>query len=82
MVGGCLDTVDRVLAEADAQAFQQEVVPGITDLPASSLTIWLDGDGMLVRMLDPQTNWAWERLGHSTDALDLDPTGKIAAAGA
>jgi hypothetical protein len=64
------------------QAFQQQVVPGITDLPASSLTIWLDGDGMLVRMLDPQTNWAWERLGHSTDALDLDPTGQIAAAGA
>lgn len=64
------------------QAFQQEVVPGITDLPESSLTIWLDGDGMVVRMLDPQTNWAWERLGHSADALDLDPTGQIAAAGA
>ena len=64
------------------QAFQQEVVPGVTDMPASSLTIWLDGDGMVVRMLDPQTNWAWERLGHSTGALDLDPTGQIAAAGA
>ena len=62
------------------QAFQQEVVPGITDLPEASLTIWLDRDGMLVRMLDPQTNWSWERVSHTDQGLDPDPTGQIAAA--
>jgi hypothetical protein len=62
------------------QAFQQEVVPGITELSEASLTIWLDGDGMLVRLLDPQTNWSWERVSHADQALDPDPTGRIAAA--
>jgi hypothetical protein len=62
------------------QAFQQEVVPGITELPEASLTIWLDGDGMLVRMLDPQTNWSWERVSYADDAFDPDPTGQVAAA--
>ncbi len=62
------------------QAFQQKVVPGITELADASLTIWLDTDGVLVRMRDPQTNWTWERLSYADAGFDPDPTGEIAAA--
>jgi hypothetical protein len=62
------------------QAFQQEVIPGITELSDAELTIWLDADGVLVRMSDPQTNWKWERLAYSDQAFNPDPTGQIAAA--
>lgn len=54
------------------QQFQQAAVPGATPAVAAPMTIWLDADEVLVRVSDPTTNWAWERLAYSADPFVVD----------
>ena len=62
------------------ESFQEEVVPGIGTTGVTELTFWLDTDAVLVRLLSPATNWAWERVAYSDAPLDL-PADALAAAG-
>lgn len=57
------------------QEFRSGAVPGSTPGTAVPVTIWLDRDGVLMRVRDEQTNWVWERLTYSDQPFQpLDPT--------
>jgi hypothetical protein len=49
------------------ELFRQEVIPAADGADALAVTIWLDGDGVLVRLRDDTTGWTWERLTYSPE---------------
>lgn len=49
----------------DWQAFLDDAIPGAAKVPALTVRIWLDADGVLVRVRDDESNWSWERLAYS-----------------
>jgi hypothetical protein len=57
------------------QEYQSGAVPGSTAGDDVPVTIWLDGDDVLMRVVDEQANWSWERLTYSGQPFQpLDPT--------
>lgn len=56
------------------QEYQSDAVPGATVGREVPVTIWLDDDGVLMRVEDGQANWAWERLTYSDQPFrPIDP---------
>ncbi len=63
------------------QALQRDAIPGIGVGRAISVTIWLNEEDVLVRLLDEDTNWAWERLTYTDQSFrPADPADTIVAA--
>lgn len=57
------------------QEYQQDAVPGASEASAVPVTIWLDDEGVLMRVLDETANWSWERLTYSDQPFrPVDPT--------
>lgn len=46
--------------------FQDGAIPGVQANRTLPVVIWIDQDGVLVRVRDDQTNWSWERLTYSS----------------
>lgn len=47
------------------QEFRDGAVPGVAVVRVLPMSIWLDSDGVLVRVSDEQSGWSWERLTYS-----------------
>ena len=46
---------------------------GVTNIPSS---IWIDEEGVLVRVVDDTSGWRWERLAYLAEPFEPgDPTG-------
>lgn len=55
--------------------FRRDAVPGAPELSALPMTIWVDDDGVLVRLVDDTTGWRWERLAYLDEPFTpTDPT--------
>lgn len=52
--------------------YQDEAVPGATADAAVSVTIWLDTEDVLTRVVDARSNWSWERLTYSDQPFRPD----------
>ena len=50
---------------AQWQDFQIQAIPGVQEVRALPVVIWLDAEDVLVRVRDEQTGWSWERLTYS-----------------
>jgi hypothetical protein len=58
------------------QDFEQHVVPGAVQASAVPITMWIDGDHVVVAFEDSETRWAWERLTYSNERFTpIDPGG-------
>ena len=56
------------------QEYRSDAVPGAEPIADGRVTIWLDGDAVLMRVEDQQTNWSWERLTYSDQPFrPVDP---------
>ena len=47
--------------------FRRDAVPGVTELSALPITLWVDDEGVLVRLVDDTTGWRWERLAYTSE---------------
>lgn len=45
--------------------FQSDAVPGVATVRVVPMSIWLDSDGVLVRVTAERSGWSWERLTYS-----------------
>src|SRR5690606_14926609 len=56
------------------QEYRSDAVPGAEPIADGRVTIWLDGDDVLMRVEDQQSNWSWERLTYSEQPFQpVDP---------
>jgi len=46
--------------------FQSDAIPGVQTTRTLPVVIWIDKDGVLVRVRSDQTNWSWDRLTYSS----------------
>ena len=71
-----IDTLALSLdSPAQWQTFLRDAIPGAPAVADLGVTIWLDADGVLVRLSGNDDNWSWERLAYSADAfVPEDPT--------
>lgn len=61
------------------QEFRDDAIPGVREESALPVTIWLDTDGLLVRVRDDSTGWAWERLASTDQPFVVEPPDTVAA---
>lgn len=52
--------------------FRRDAVPGAAELAALPMTIWIDDDGVLVRLVDDTSGWRWERLAYLSEPFAPD----------
>ncbi len=52
--------------------FRRDAVPGAAELAALPMTIWVDDDGVLVRLVDDTSGWRWERLAYLSEPFAPD----------
>jgi hypothetical protein len=58
------------------QDFEDRVIPGAVQGDAVPVTMWIDGDHVVVGLQDDETHWAWERLAYSDERFTpIDPGG-------
>ena len=67
---------------ADWQSFLRDAIPDAPEVRDLGVTMWLDADGVLVRVASSDDRWSWERLAYSADAfVPEDPTSATTAGG-
>lgn len=55
--------------------FEDRAIPGVAQVRGLLITITVDGDQVLVRVDDANTNWSWQRLSYSDQAfVPIDPS--------
>ena len=61
------------------RSYQDDSVPGAVADAAVPVTIWLDAEGVLMRVHDRGANWVWERLTYSDQPFrPVDPAEEAA----
>ena len=64
----------------DYQAFEEQAIPGVSEVRGLLVTITVDGDNVLVQVDDTSTIWSWQRLSYSNDAfVPINPSIVVAA---
>lgn len=55
--------------------FRRDAIPGVTELAALPVTVWVDERDVLVRVVDDTSGWRWERLADVDEPFQpTDPT--------
>lgn len=74
--------IDTLALSTDApsqwQTFLAEAIPDAPAVEDLGVTIWLDANGVLVRLSGNDDNWSWERLAYSADPfVPQDPAAAL-----